>query len=130
MRLYILIICCVFLCISANSQSIKKIKAIDASEIINNRDTTSTVLIDGRSDDMFAERHIDGALNIDAFGSSLSDKLKNYLENNEIIVYCTNHRRAEIIIEKLKELHYNSKIIFITDGINGWISAGYETIGT
>ncbi len=128
MKLHITIICCFLLCINAKSQSIEKVTAKDAFEVVINRDTAITIIIDGRSDEMYANKHIEGAINIYAFSDSLKTELKNYLEAKNIIVYCTNHKRAELIIEKLKEFQYNGKIIFITDGINAWVSSGYKTV--
>jgi len=128
MKLYITITCCFLLCLNAKSQSIEKVKAKDAFEMVCNRDTLCTVLIDGRSDEMFTTKHIDGAININAFSDSVKNDLKNYLDAESIIVYCTNHKRADLIIKKLIELEYNKEIIFITDGINGWISSGYKTV--
>jgi rhodanese-related sulfurtransferase len=128
MKLYITIICCFLLFINAKSQSIEKVKAKDAFEAIYHRDTISTIIIDGRSNEMYAEKHIEGAINIDAFGDLVEEELKKYLEAEKIIVYCTNHKRADLIIEKLEEIRYNKKIIFITDGINAWISSGFKTV--
>lgn len=128
MKFYITITCCFLLCLNAKSQAIEKVKAKDAFEIVCNRDTLCTVLIDGRSDKMYTDKHIEGAINIDAFSASVKNDLKNYLDTEKLIVYCTNHKRADLIIEKLIELQYHNKIIFITDGINGWISSGYQTV--
>lgn len=128
MKLYITIICCLLLCANTKSQSLEIVNAKEAFEIINCRKTINTIIIDGRSDAMFAEKHIAGAINIDAFSDSANTELKKHLETNEIIVYCTNQRRAELLIEKLNELQYNGKIIFIIDGLNTWISLGYETV--
>ena len=130
MKLYITIVCCFLFSINAKSHNIEKVEAKYAFEIVYNRDTASSIIIDARSHEMYAEKHIEGAINIDAFEDSLNTELKKYLWNKEIIVYCTNHRRAELIIEKLKELQYNGKIIFILDGINGWNSAGFKTVST
>ncbi len=52
-----------------------------------------------------------------------------YLQAQEIIVYCTNTRRANLISETLKELHFGGEITVISDGITGWISAGFKTVG-
>jgi len=128
MKLYITIICCFILCLNAKSQSIERIMAIDAFEFVQLRDTTNTIIIDGRSDEMFANEHIQGAINIDAFSDLLNPELKKHLEAEQIIVYCTNQNRAELIIEKLKEFQYDGKIIFIADGISAWISLGYKTV--
>lgn len=128
MKVYIAIICCFLLCINAKSQSIENVKAKDAFEVVYNRDTTSTIIIDGRSYEMYANEHIEGAINLDAFSDLVKTELKKYLYAEKIIIYCTKHTRAELIIKKLKEFQYNKKIIFITDGINAWISSGYKTV--
>lgn len=128
MKLSFIIFFCFLLNANVNSQTVNKVMAKGTFEIINNRDSVNTIMIDGRSSEMYAEKHIEGAINIDAFKDSLTAELKNYLKHKKIIVYCTNHSRAELIIEKLIELHYTGKIIFISDGINGWISAGFKTV--
>jgi rhodanese-related sulfurtransferase len=130
MKKYFLIVCCILFIANAYSQTIKEVKASDAFEIVTNRNLESTIMIDGRSAEMFAEKHIEGAINIDAFQDFLTTELENYLKVNEIIVYCTNSRRAELIIENLKEMHYNGKITFISDGLNAWITAGFGTVNS
>lgn len=128
MKLFVTILGVLITCLSANGQAIDKIVAKDAISIINNRDTVNTILIDGRSAEMFAEKHIKSAINIDAFEESLFNDLKRYLQKEEIIVYCTNHKRAELIIEELIKMKYQGNIIFISDGINAWISEGFPTV--
>ncbi|MDD4149909.1 MAG: rhodanese-like domain-containing protein [Bacteroidales bacterium] len=130
MKLYITIICCFLLCVNARSQSIELVNAKDAFEIVSTRNTVNTIIIDGRSDAMYAEKHIEGAINIDAFGDLVETELQNYLKAEKIIVYCSNSRRSELIIEILNGLQYNGKIIFMTDGLNAWVSSGYRTVGT
>lgn len=121
----IAIIC---IALTTNAQTIKNVKAADAYDIITKRDTAATMLIDGRTAAMFAEKHIQGATCINAFQEDLAGALHEYMDVKTLIVYCSNHRRSDTIIAKLKELNYNGKIIFISDGINGWIAAGFETI--
>lgn len=128
MKLSIIIISLFIFILNANSQTIEKVEAKNAFEIIQNRDTTNTIIIDGRSDKMYSEKHIEGSINIDAFEDLLTIKLKNYLEAEKIIVYCSNYTRSELIIEELKEIHYKGYIVFIQDGINAWISSGFKTI--
>lgn len=128
MKLYFAMLCCFLFMVHANSQTLKEIQAKDALEFVENRDTLNTILMDGRSAAMFAEKHIAGAINIDAFQDSLTTELKSFLKVKEIIVYCSNRKRAELIIEKLKDLDYSGDIVFISDGINGWIAAGFEIV--
>lgn len=120
----------VVLCFASccNCQKVIEIKAADAHEIVMNRDTVKTIMIDGRSIEMFKHRHITTAINIDAFQENLTEKLSCHLGVDEMIIYCTRHKRADLIIEKLKGLQYKGKIIFISDGITGWIASGYKTI--
>ncbi len=126
-RIIISCICLMF-AYSGFSQETVKVKAKDALEIIKNRDRATSVIIDGRSEEMFLKKHIAGAIYIDAFQKDVSEKLTPFLEKREIIVYCTSNKRAGILVQKLEELKYGGKIIFITDGIKGWIAAGYKTI--
>ncbi|MDD2413468.1 MAG: rhodanese-like domain-containing protein [Bacteroidales bacterium] len=128
MKLYFTVICCFLFIVNATSQTVKEIQAKDAFELVVSRDTANTILIDGRSFEMFAEKHIAGAINIDAFQDSITLDLKSFLKVKEIIVYCSNRKRAELIVEKLKELNYSGDIVFISDGINGWIAAGFEIV--
>jgi rhodanese-related sulfurtransferase len=113
-----------------NSQTVKDYTANNAFEIIKQRDTTSSILIDGRNEDMFKSKHIFGAVNIDAFQENVENALTPLLENKQIIVYCTNYKRAELIVDILFQLKFKGEIVFINDGINGWIASGYETIST
>ena len=122
----LLFILSIFVCVNAYAGDIKKIEAKDAYEMVQNRNLKKSVLIDGRSAEMFSEKHIEGAVNIDAFQENVEQKLKSYLRKKQIIVYCSNFRRAELIVEKLQEMNYKREIVFISDGINGWIANGFE----
>ncbi len=128
MKNYIFIVISLLFGLNAIGQTIEKVPAKDALGIVVNRDTTNTVMIDGRSAEMFANEHIEGAVNIDAFSESSSIELKNYIDKQEFIVYCSNNKRGGIIVEKLVELEFKGKIIFISDGINGWNLAEYKTV--
>lgn len=120
----------ILLSFCGNSQTLKDFTASNAFDIVKQRDTTSSILIDGRNEDMFSEKHISGAVNIDAFQENVENALTPFLENKQIIVYCSNHKRAELIVDKLFQLKFKGEIVFINDGINGWIASGYETIST
>lgn len=128
MKHFFAMLCCFLFVVNASCQTLQEIQAKEAFELVVNRDMINTILMDGRSAAMFAEKHIAGAINIDAFQDSLVTELESFLNVKEIIVYCSNRKRAELIIEKLKELSYRGEIIFISDGINGWIAAGFDII--
>ncbi|UMB53247.1 rhodanese-like domain-containing protein [Lutibacter sp. A64] len=101
MKNYTSIVISLLFGLNAIGQTIEKIVAKDVLEIVVSRDTTNTIMIDGRSAEMFADKHIEGVVNIDAFSESSSIELKNYIDKQELIVYCSNNKRGGIIIEKL-----------------------------
>jgi rhodanese-related sulfurtransferase len=79
----------------------------------------TTVLIDGRSKEMFEEGHIAGAVFIDAFQDGFLPGLSSYAGKSVIVVYCTNRRRSTVLIDALKTF-YTGHIVCICDGITGW----------
>lgn len=83
----------------------------------------SILIIDGRTDTMFAGERIGNAVNIDADADDLEERLKLHLDQPVIVVYCTTIRRTTDIVNKLR-CAYKGKIVFITDGIRGWKQNG------
>ncbi len=82
-------------------------------------------IIDGRDSVMFYSGHIKNAVYIDAFSEEASRFLENYTNCDTLVVYCTNQTRSEIIIDKLKNMNYQGRIIYMQDGINGWKNNGF-----
>lgn len=123
---------CLFLMLSffttgISAQTINRINAVEANEFLSGNKGKNVLLIDGRTAAMFASGHIENAVNINAFSEDADSKLSTCLSEKQLMVYCTNRRRSETIIEKLKSLGYDGEIFFVTDGINGWKANGYET---
>ncbi len=85
----------------------------------------SKTIIDGRDSAMFYSGHIKNAVYIDAFSEEASRFLENYTNCDTLVVYCTNQTRSEIIIDKLKNMNYQGRIIYMQDGINGWKNNGF-----
>lgn len=79
----------------------------------------TTVLIDGRSSEMFDEGHIEGAIMIDAFKEGFLPELSSFAGRSTIVVYCTTVRRTNVLIDALKTF-YTGHIFCICDGITGW----------
>ncbi len=78
-----------------------------------------TVLIDGRSAEMFEKEHIAGAVYIDAFQDGFLPELSSYAGKSCIVVYCTTNRRTKVLIDALKTF-YTGHVVCICDGITGW----------
>lgn len=108
------------------AQNIIRIDAKQAEELIALRDVNHSALIDGRKVEMFKKGHIKDAINIDAFEPNAEDELKPYLNKSQIIIYCTNFTRSEMLTEKLASLNYSGEIIFVQDGFVGWVNNGFD----
>lgn len=83
-----------------------------------------TLIIDGRTDEMFSDGHLERAINIDADMENLEEELKKHIDVARIVVYCTTNRRTYDILHVLEKL-YNGEIIYISDGITGWRNNGF-----
>ena len=79
----------------------------------------SILIIDGRTEAMFASERIGNAVNIDADSEDLLEQLEHHLDQPVIVVYCTTIRRTIYIVNKLRGI-YEGEIIFIIDGVRGW----------
>jgi rhodanese-related sulfurtransferase len=106
------------------SQEITGLTSLEFFKLYGERiDDGSLLLIDGRTDAMFAAEHIGKAVNIDADAYNLEELLLNHLDQPLIVVYCTTIRRTTDIVNKLRG-SYNGEIIIIRDGIVGWKQNG------
>ena len=130
MKHFSAIILVILLSNGLSGQSITKINSQEAYSLLNSGQNPPECIIDGRTADMFTSGHIENAVNINAFENNADEQLIEYLTCTPLMVYCTNQRRAETIIEKLKNLGYRNEIIFMSDGINGWKANGYEIISS
>lgn len=88
---------------------------------------TSSVLLDVRRPDEFAEGHIDGAVNLnwldaDAFSAGVSklDKGKSYY------IYCRSGRRSNAAAQKMKSLGF--KVHDMKGGILRWQELGLPVV--
>ncbi len=81
------------------------------------------VIIDGRTDEMFSRGHLPLAINIDADNPQLKELLQPYADEPLIVVYCTTIRRTSVIVGALITF-YEGQIIYINDGLVGWIRNG------
>lgn len=79
----------------------------------------NTILIDGRSKEMFEKEHIAGAVCIDAFQDGFLPELSSYAGKTNIVIYCTTNRRATVLVNALKTF-YTGHIAYICDGITAW----------
>ena len=108
-------------CQGENNNTYEQITAEQAKTIM---DTESDyIIIDARTDEEFAEGHIEDAILIPEY--EIADRAEKELPNKEqlILVYCRSGRRSKIASEELVKLGYTNVKEF--GGIIDW---PYETV--
>ncbi len=106
-------------------QSTKGVTATEFNELyMHLLQDEETLIIDGRTDEMFADGHIENAINTDADMENLEEELKKHIGVPRIVVYCTTNRRTYDILDVLERI-YEGEIIYISDGITGWRANGF-----
>jgi len=107
------------------SQNIDTLQSKDVFLMLNKLENSKLQIIDGRDSLMFNSGHLENSIYIDAFSEILENGLSKYTKNDSLLIYCSNQRRSETIIEKLIEMNFAGKIIYMQDGLNGWKQNNY-----
>ena len=97
----------------------RQVSMTDAVTMIE--EETGYILLDVRTHEEFAEKHIPGAINIpnEAIGTEEIPELPN--KDQLILVYCRSGNRSKQASEKLAALGYTNIVEF--GGINDWPGA-------
>lgn len=112
-----------------HAQEIFRLNATEVNSLLKNEDALrNSLLIDARDSLMYQSGHLKNAINFDAFQPDITILLNSVLKQDSLIVYCTNQRRSERIIDVLTELGYKGKIIYMIDGLTGWKSNKFEIL--
>ncbi len=110
----------------------QQIIAVSSQEFFNEYrhllDDGEALIIDGRTQRMYSGGHLNNAINIDADDPRLIPLLQQHLDEPLIVVYCTTMRRTNKIVNTLRGM-YEGEIIYIRDGLRGWIQNGYPVSG-
>jgi rhodanese-related sulfurtransferase len=115
-------------CAISPAQTIQKVSAAEAHDLLAKTNTDSLLIIDGRSDEMFQSGYIKNAINIDAYKENLEEKLALVINRKHLFIYCTKSNRADTIINTLSRMSYKGDIILMSDGITGWKEHEFELI--
>ena len=115
--------------------------SVEASDTINNKylttnvispselrimlDTGDTELIDVRSTDEFAARHIKEARSVPL---SILDLNQICDKTKKIILQCESGSRSQSATKKLQELSKDLKIYSLDGGIRNWVEKNYATV--
>jgi rhodanese-related sulfurtransferase len=98
----------------------ENVSEVRFDEIIHNDDV---VVLDVRTPQEFAEKHIKNADNIDYYDSDLETKLGSLDKQKTYAVYCRSGNRSSQILEVMKKLGF-SKVYNLSGGINAYEKSG------
>lgn len=106
-------------------QNNKYLNVVSPSELRLMLDTGDTELIDVRSTDEFAARHIKEARSVPL---SILDLNQICDKTKKIILQCESGSRSQSATKKLQELSKDLKIYSLDGGIRNWVEKNYATV--
>jgi rhodanese-related sulfurtransferase len=88
------------------------------------------VLVDARSQDMFAKGHIDGAVNI-PHGKIIGSRMSTYPASTLFVTYCAGPHCNGAARAALKLARLGFPVKIMSGGITGWLDEGFTLkVGT
>ena len=87
----------------------------------------SLAILDFRTEEMFAQAHIRGAIYHDVFSQDIDDWLKALNKGKIYLIYCTLGKRSKTALVKMKDMGFVN-ILHMHEGISRWKRLGYETV--
>jgi rhodanese-related sulfurtransferase len=84
---------------------------------------SNTVVIDVRTPQEFAERHIEGAMNIDFYDIHFENKINAIDKSKTILVYCKSGNRSGKAATILAKNKFKN-VYDLSGGITNWIASG------
>jgi len=91
--------------------------------IEKNHGNPDFIILDVRTSSEFQDRHIEGALNIDANLPSSSEELEQLDRNGAYLVYCRSGNRSRTALAIMEDLGF-TRVYHLTKGITEWVDAG------
>ncbi|MGP1520522.1 MAG: rhodanese-like domain-containing protein [Treponema sp.] len=103
----------------------------EASEIIKqNKDNSSFVLLDVRTNSEYKEGHLEGVVQnvtqFDFYSPKFDEWLSKLDKAKRYLIYCRTHNRSEKAFNKLKALGFK-RIQYIKGGFTEWADKGFPT---
>lgn len=95
-----------------------EIKTVDAKQFKVEIETPDVQLIDVRSNDLYMEGHIPGAVNIALESPDFLSQIETLDKNNTVAVYCRGGRQSKEAAEKLSAAGF--KVVELEGGILTW----------
>ena len=96
----------------------------DFAEVIASPDVT---IVDVRTPEEFAERHIEGAVNIPVEYADFTDQVSQLDADGTYAVYCRSGNRSQTAVDQMSRVGING-IYELDSGTNGWAAAGQQLV--
>lgn len=107
---------------------VEDITAFEAYTLIqNNKDCPCFVILDVRTPEEFANKHIEMAINLDYYSETFEDDLNSLNKRKTYLVYCESGGRSASTSNMMKDMDFY-KVYNLIGGITAWEEAGYETV--
>ncbi len=107
--------------VATGCQSYKDVENAQLKDVLSYKD--SVQLVDVRTAEEFAEKHIPGAINIDVTDGAFMDSVKSKLDSGkDVAVYCKSGKRSAQAADMLAKAGYN--VSNLKYGITSWIDEG------
>jgi rhodanese-related sulfurtransferase len=113
---------------TASTQILMNITAEESFDLIqDNLDNPDFVILDVRTEDEYAEGHIENSVNIDYYTNDFEQTIGELDKNKTYLVYCRSGNRSASVMNIMKQQGFK-EVYNMLGGISVWESAGYPTI--
>ena len=109
------------MCLFAGCSDKTKFKSVDSKEFERQIAVDGVQLVDVRTADEFASKHIVGAVNIDVTASDFDEKVAKLDKTKPIAVYCRSGNRSKRAAQRMASAGF--VVVELDGGILSWSGA-------
>jgi rhodanese-related sulfurtransferase len=111
----------------SQTQVIKNITPDEAHVLIQkNKDNSNLVILDVRTQEEFADEHIENAVNLDYYSQTFRDDLNKLDKNKTYVIHCRSGGRSTKTLDMMEELGF-IEVYNMMGGIVEWKEKGLPT---
>ena len=103
------------------------VRLVDASSAAEAVDEPSTVVLDIRTPQEYAEARIDGAVNIDFYATDFADSIAELPRDASYVMYCRSGNRSAEAAKLMRDLGFED-VSELDGGILSWANAGLPMV--
>jgi rhodanese-related sulfurtransferase len=89
-------------------------------------DDDGRIVLDIRTPEEFAIRHLEGAINVDFYEASFRENIDSLDRESEYLLYCNSGNRSASALVMMGEMGFTN-VKELAGGIQAWIGDGQET---